>query len=89
MTAPIIADHIWQRDAFTLSTKRTRLDMDWIHFQLAERAYWAKGQSRAATGRAIAASLPCGLYHVAAQLGFGGRLTTSGLAGAGCRSRTS
>ena len=43
MTALIIADHLWQRDDFTLSTKRTRLDMDWVHFQLAERSYWAKG----------------------------------------------
>jgi len=75
MTAPIIADHIWQRDDFTLSTKRTRLDMDWIHFQLAERSYWAKGQARATTERAIAASLPFGLYRGEVQIGFARLIT--------------
>lgn len=75
MTALIIADHIWQRDGFTLSTKRTRLDMDWIHYQLAERSYWAKGQARTTTERAIAASLPFGLYHGETQIGFARLIT--------------
>lgn len=75
MTALIIADHLWQRDDFTLSTKRTRLDMDWVHFQLAERSYWAKGQARATTERAVAASLPFGLYHIDAQIGFARLIT--------------
>ncbi|RPE02877.1 N-acetyltransferase [Candidatus Pantoea deserta] len=75
MTALIIADHLWQRDDVTLSTKRTRLDMDWIHYQLAERSYWAQGQTRAATERAIAASLPFGLYHGEAQIGFARLIT--------------
>lgn len=75
MTSLIIADHLWQRDDVTLSTKRTRLDMDWIHYQLAERSYWAKGQTRAATERAIAASLPFGLYHGEAQIGFARLIT--------------
>ncbi len=75
MTALIIADHLWQRDDFTLSTKRTRLDMDWVHFQLAERSYWTKGQARATTERAVAASLPFGLYHIDAQIGFARLIT--------------
>ena len=71
----VIPDHQWQRDAFTLSTARERLDLDWIHFQLSERSYWAKGQPRAKTERAIAGSLPFGVYHHNQQVGFARLIT--------------
>lgn len=70
-----IPDQLWQRDDFTISTQRQRLDIDWIHYQLAERSYWAKGQPRAKTERAIAGSLPFGLYQQQRQIGFA-RLVT-------------
>lgn len=79
MTLLHIADQQWQRDDFTLSTERQRLDLDWIHMQLSERSYWAKGQPREKTMRAIAGSLPFGLYHHAShqttQIGFGRLIT--------------
>ncbi|WP_343551303.1 GNAT family N-acetyltransferase [Pantoea sp.] len=70
-----IPDHIWQRDAFTLSTERAKLDFDYIHCQLMEKSYWAKDQPRAKTERAFAGSLPFGLYHQNQQIGFA-RLVT-------------
>ncbi|YCH32253.1 GNAT family N-acetyltransferase [Erwinia sp. D4-22] len=70
MTHLTIPDQQWQRDEFILSTERQRLDIDWIHFQLSERSYWARGQPRAKTERAIAGSLPFGLYQQNQQIGF-------------------
>ncbi|WP_448309514.1 GNAT family N-acetyltransferase [Pantoea sp. PGP6] len=75
MSSLIIADQHWQRDAFTVSTARQQLDLDWIHRQLAEKSYWAQGQPRAKTERAIAGSLPFGLYHQQAQIGFARLIT--------------
>jgi GNAT superfamily N-acetyltransferase len=75
MTALIIADQVWQRDDFTISTERQRLDMDYIHQQLAEKSYWANAQPRAKTERAFAGSLPFGVYHQQQQIGFA-RLVT-------------
>lgn len=75
MTALTLADHLWQRDDFIISTERQRLDVDWIHYQLAERSYWAKGQPRAKTERAIAGSLPFGLYQQNQQIGFARLIT--------------
>lgn len=75
MTAFTIPDQMWQRNGFTVSTQRQRLDIDWIHYQLAECSYWAKGQTREKTERAIAGSLPFGLYQQQRQIGFA-RLVT-------------
>lgn len=70
-----IADQQWQREAFIVSTDRQRLDLAWIHIQLAEKSYWAKGQPLAKTVRAIAGSLPFGLYHQQRQIGFARLIT--------------
>jgi GNAT superfamily N-acetyltransferase len=70
-----VADHTWQRDAFSVSTDRARLDFDWIHQQLTEKSYWAKEQSRAKTERAFAGSLAFGVYHQNQQIGVA-RLVT-------------
>ena len=59
----------WQRDDFAISTDRERLDLDVIHGFL-DRSYWAQGRTREAIARTIAASVPFGLYHGGAQIGF-------------------
>ncbi|NIF21807.1 GNAT family N-acetyltransferase [Candidatus Pantoea multigeneris] len=75
MSSLNIADQQWQQDEFEISTCRERLDIDWIHHQLAERSYWAKGQPRAKTERAIAGALPFGLYYQQQQIGFARLIT--------------
>jgi len=65
---------VWTRGAYTISTDRTRLDLAMIHAFLST-TYWAKDRPRDATVRAIAASLPFGLYHGERQLGFARVLT--------------
>ena len=59
----------WHRGEFTISTDPSRLDVDMIHGFLT-RSYWAEGRSRERVARAIAHSLPFGLYHPTGQVGF-------------------
>ncbi|MBK7685477.1 MAG: GNAT family N-acetyltransferase [Rhodocyclaceae bacterium] len=57
------------RDEYTISTDRNRLDIVAIHTYLA-RSYWSPNVPFAIVERAIANSLPFGLYHGEAQVGF-------------------
>jgi GNAT superfamily N-acetyltransferase len=61
--------HEWTRGEYTISTDRRRLDLDIIHGFLT-RSYWAEGRSRERVAQAIECSLPFGLYHREAQIGF-------------------
>ncbi len=58
-----------QRDQFTISTDKTRLDIDAI-CDFLTRAYWAKGRPRERTERALENSLVFGLYDGARQIGL-------------------
>lgn len=60
---------MWTRGEYTISTDRSRLDLDVIHGYL-DRSYWASGRSRELVARSIEASLPFGLYHRQTQVGF-------------------
>jgi N-acetylglutamate synthase-like GNAT family acetyltransferase len=50
-----------QRDGFEIDTDATRLDVGYVHAFLTE-AYWSQGIPRETVERAIAGSLPFGLY---------------------------
>src|SRR5262245_37620653 len=69
-------NHEWTRGEYTISTDRQRLDLDVIHGFLT-RSYWAEGRSRERVARAIEHSLPFGLYHRGAQVGFARVVTDS------------
>ena len=56
--------------AYLISTDRARLDLDAIHTYLSTEAYWALGRSAEAVARAVANSLPFGLYMGDEQVGF-------------------
>ncbi len=60
----------WQRDEFTISTDRNRLQIERIHKFLSEESYWAKERTREQTERAIKNSLPFGVYKGENQIGF-------------------
>ncbi|MCS3605702.1 GNAT family N-acetyltransferase [Erwinia rhapontici] len=70
---PAIAE--WQRDDYLLSSDPQKLDIDWVHRQIAEKSYWAQGQTREMTERSLAASLAFGIYHHQQQVGFGRLIT--------------
>lgn len=67
MTPP--APHEWQRDGFTVSTDRARIDLGVVHGFLTA-CYWSEGISRETVQRAIDHSLVFGLHHGGEQIGF-------------------
>ncbi len=62
-------DHIWEWGEYTISTERSRLDVDVIHGFLTG-SYWAAGIPRVMVERSIEHSLPFGVYHGTRQMGF-------------------
>jgi GNAT superfamily N-acetyltransferase len=60
----------WKRDDYTISTDRSRLDIDLIHNFLSSNSYWASGRAREVVERSIENSLPFGIYRGTAQVGF-------------------
>jgi GNAT superfamily N-acetyltransferase len=61
--------HTWQRGDYEVSTDPARLDLDVIHGYL-RTSYWASGLDREVLVRAIAGSIPFGLYCSGGQVGF-------------------
>jgi GNAT superfamily N-acetyltransferase len=60
------------RDGYTISTDRSRLDLDAIHGYLTGEAYWSLGLPRDVMERSFQNSLCFGLYGPdGAQAGFG------------------
>lgn len=60
----------WRRDdGYVISTDPARLDLDGMQ-QFLERSYWADGIPRDLMERAIAHSLPFGMYDANGQVGF-------------------
>lgn len=65
----------WKQGEYTISMDRARLDLDVVHGFLSGSSYWAQGRSRERVRQSIEASLPFGLYHGEAQVGFARVLT--------------
>lgn len=57
-------------DEISISTDKSRLDVDFVHAYLSGESYWAKGRSHAVTVKAIANSLCFGVYAGERQVGF-------------------
>jgi GNAT superfamily N-acetyltransferase len=60
----------WKRDEYSISTDRSRLDIDLIHNFLSSNSYWASGRAREVVERSIENSLPFGIYKGNEQVGF-------------------
>jgi N-acetylglutamate synthase-like GNAT family acetyltransferase len=57
-------------DDYTISTDKTKLDLDVIHQFLSQDSYWALNIPRELVQRAIDNSLCFGVYHENQQVGF-------------------
>jgi GNAT superfamily N-acetyltransferase len=66
--------HTWRRDEFEVSTDPGRLDLETIHAFLST-SYWANDIAREVLERAIAGSIPFGLYHGPRLVGFARAVT--------------
>src|SRR5579871_2823075 len=66
--------HELRSGEFLASTDRALLDLQTIHGFLS-RAYWCEGIPAAIVERAVAHSLPVGVYHQGVQAGFARAVT--------------
>ena len=60
----------WQRDGFTISTDRERLDVSLIYEYLSNESYWGRGRSFEEVQRSIENSACFGVYQGEQQIGF-------------------
>lgn len=60
----------YQRGSYTISTDRTRIDLDTIYDYLHNTAYWCLGRPREVVERSIEQSLCFGVYAGDGQAGF-------------------
>lgn len=60
----------WQKDGYTCSTDKSKLDIDIIHDFLIKDAYWAKGRTKEQVKRSINHSLSFGIYKAQRQVAF-------------------
>ncbi len=60
----------WQKGEFTISTKKSKLQIDEIQSFLANDSYWARRRTPEQTRTAIEHSTCFGLYHGDRQIGF-------------------
>ncbi|RDB07106.1 GNAT family N-acetyltransferase [Runella aurantiaca] len=67
--------HEFRKEAFLISTQKSKLDLDLIHDYLSKRSYWAENIPRGIVERSIQNSLSFGVYHHEKQIGFA-RVTT-------------
>lgn len=59
-----------QRDGYTISTDKSRLDVAAIHAFLSRRSYWAEGRPLAVVEQSIEHSLCFGVYEGEKQAAF-------------------
>lgn len=59
-----------RRGAYEISSERDRLDLEVVHRYLEESSYWAAGIPLPTVRRAVQNSLPFGVYHEGALVGF-------------------
>ncbi len=60
----------YQRGSFSISTHKSKLNVDVIHEYLSQRSYWAQGRPRALVEKTIQNSLCFGVYRDDQQAGF-------------------
>jgi GNAT superfamily N-acetyltransferase len=60
----------WDRNGYTISTDKARLDIGFIHDFLSSDSYWARGRSLQVVHRSIENSLNFGVFKNDHQIGF-------------------
>jgi GNAT superfamily N-acetyltransferase len=65
-----INDDVYLKRGFTLSSDRTKLDLEYTYQFLNKESYWAKGIRKDVFLKSITNSLCFGVYHNDKQIGF-------------------
>jgi GNAT superfamily N-acetyltransferase len=63
-------NELWQRGEYTISTDRSRLNLNLIHDYISNHSYWGTGRALEVVKRSIDNSLPFGVYKGDEQVGF-------------------
>jgi len=71
----------WQREQYTISTDKLKLDVGMIHHYLYTTAHWAVGRPMSIVRKSIENSLCFGLYDSGTQVGFARLVTDSAIVG--------
>jgi GNAT superfamily N-acetyltransferase len=71
----------WQKNEFTITTDRSRMDIDYIHAFLSERSYWAKGIPRHIVAASVEGSECFGVFQGDRQVGFARVITDKATTG--------
>jgi GNAT superfamily N-acetyltransferase len=71
----------WKKEQYTISTDKTRLDLNIIHHFLYTSAHWAVGRPMSVVRKSIENSLCFGLYKDDGQIGFARLVTDFAVAG--------
>jgi len=64
------SQEFWRRGEYTISTERSRLDVELIHDFVSNQSYWGRGRAREVVERSIENSMAFGIYHGEQQVGF-------------------
>src|SRR3982751_351355 len=73
----LISIMTWQKDEYTISTDKTKLDAEYLHRYLCFQSYWAKGIPFQTVKKSIEGSLCFGIYKGPQMTGFA-RVITDG-----------
>ena len=65
----------WQKEQYSISTDKSKLDVKMVHHYLYTQAYWAAGRPMSVVRKSIENSLCFGVYDGDVQIGFA-RLVT-------------
>lgn len=65
----------WQKEAFSISTDKTKLNVDYIHHYLSTQSYWAANIPFETVRKSIEGSLCFGVFHEDRQVGFARMIT--------------
>ncbi len=67
----------WIKDNFTISTDKSRLNVEYIHQYLSNRSYWAENIPVDVVQKSIRGSICFGIYTDETQIGFARVITDS------------
>ncbi len=67
----------WIKDNFTISTDKSRLNVEYIHQYLCNRSYWAESIPVDVVQKSIQGSICFGIYTEETQIGFARVITDS------------
>jgi GNAT superfamily N-acetyltransferase len=60
----------WTKENFTISTDKSRLDIDYTHDYLSKQSYWAENIPVSVVKKSIDGSICFGIYTADKQIGF-------------------